>query len=47
MYTKIKNLFLSKNYNMLNKLSQYEKVFKLLNKDLLLKHNIKNHLIDF
>ena len=46
VYTKIKFFFLNKDHNVFNKLSQYKKVFKPLNKNLLLKHNIKNHLIN-
>ena len=47
IYVKIKDSFLSKDRNVFNKLSQYKKVFKPLSKNLLPKHNIKNHSINF
>ena len=39
--------FLSDDHSMFNKLLQYEKVFKLLSENLLLKYNIGNYLINF
>ena len=46
IYAKVKDFLLSEDYNVLNKLLQYKKVFKLLSKDLLPKHSIGNYLIN-